>query len=277
MYLNSDYFTFNGINSREMELEIISLEADRQSPFGIKRSVDEEKFMNNLPIVYGINDEQIVDQQIQLTRVDKNGIPKPLDKEYRIKIINWLFKNEYMPIEFEQNKGLVYYVIFTDGNRMEYCNEQGYLTCTLKFMTPYAYTKTEVYSKGIYGLSGRLTEDYVINNNIILENSSNAVDKIYPYIEIEKLNDLDGVGHDFPHIEIVHKNTGNKMSIWQMAEGECIKIYTDIKIIKSSNSDFKFNYFNRKWLYLNKGVNIFEVNSYSNFKITVKYQTPMAL
>ncbi len=258
MFFQSEYCIFNGIDLWvDYGLKIRYVDTDPKINFGYKQSISEEKFNGNFPVVYKVNADTIDDTQITFVREDKYGNPLPMDLQFRQQLAEILFINEYAPITFDESDGgITYYVLFNKGERWDNGCELGYITCTMHFMTPYGYTNKMLNFVTSYN-----------SRTFKIENKSNCIQEISPYIEIESLSDT------IQTIQIKNLSTNTITEFKDVSAREKIRMFNDIKWV-DGDKGFLYKNFNRKFISLHRGVNNFEV--IGTCQVTVKNMFPIA-
>lgn len=256
MQFNKDYFSFNGIYSRKYGYKLMTVEDDATRLFGIERSLNKEKGINNEDILYGVENSDLT-LKVSFCKVDdKNNIIPFIEEELKF-ISRWFFnKKEYLPFECD---GLIYYVIFTKSTIWNNEAGQGYITLDMNVLNGICYKPVERIEKSFIGV------DY-----IYVYNDSTATDIIYPDYEFTLSS-----GSSF---KITNETTGQIVTFNGINTNEKIIVDNNIKDMRSE-TDIKKNIYklsNKEWLYLENGRNVLKIEA-TNCKFKIKYQNKMCL
>lgn len=256
MQFNKDYFSFNNVYSRKYGYKLMTVESDATRVFGVERSLNKEKGVNNEDILYGVENADLT-LTVSFCKVDHKDNIIPFNDEELKFIARWFFnKKEYLPFECD---GLIYYVIFTKSTA--WCNEagQGYITLDMNVLNGICYEAVEELEKSIIGV------DY-----IYLYNDSTATDIIYPDYEFKLLS-----GNYF---KITNETTGQVATFNNISVGEKIVVDNNIKDMRSETNVKKniYNLSNKEWLYLDNGRNVLKIEA-TNCNFKIKYQNKMCL
>lgn len=260
-YFKDMGFTFNGRRSSDYGLCIVSIggNSTQTSPFGVERTVEEEQTNSYIPNYKGVK-YTTPTLDISLTKV-RNGNPTPFNSQELFDINQWLMgSNEYLPFVSDDNKDVIYYVMFTKGSKYENGLREGYLNLTMKLNCGSAFSTISHHQY-------RVQESKVVE----IYNKSNVDKYIYPDIEFQLLGDSQ-------NITITNLTLGEEMSFTNLPKESHIMCYNDgLKSLVCMN-DKEYNVrpqFNKKWLRLMYGKNLIRIDS--ECKIDISLQNRIAL
>ena len=111
----------------------------------------------------------------------------------KFEIVQWLFKDDFKAITFDDQKDILYYVMFTKGSSYQNGFKQGYLNLTMELNAPCGFTNitTDVM---------RVQEETTFE----IFNRTNVEAFSYPDVEFELIGETDW-------IEIENLTTGDVM------------------------------------------------------------------
>ena len=237
MQLRGDTITFNGINSSKFGLYLCTVDGgvDYYSrKFGTERSITSESGV--IKTIEG-NKETL---DLQLVKLDNKYKPMPLRDDELEEISRWLFSpQEYKPLMVD-NKGVVYYGIFTSGDIWQNEYDKGYLTLKFELNTDHAYSVLQ-------------NSTFRVNGTKQIQLTSRHTYSQYNEIDIElKI----ASGSSFT---IFNRTTGQRMELKNLPS-ECTHIYIYNEGVKHiENMDDKEQnlrpYFNKVFIHLAYGVN----------------------
>lgn len=241
-YFKNMYFTYNGKSSKEFNLVICNTgDTSSTSIMGVERSVNEET--NGFkPVFKGFNyTTPTID--ITLSKM-KDGYASPITEEDMHKINQWLFGDEnYHAFISDDNKDIIYYVVFTKGGKWTNGLRQGYINLSMRLDSPCAYSPVRHHK---YKVKGSKTFEITCKNNV--------GKFIEPDIEF-KINSGDS-------IIINNTTTGDRMEFAKLPTNTHLYCYNeDMKQIICEN-DSNFNarpHFNKQWLKLAYGKNVITI------------------
>ena len=259
--MESQYFIFDGIKSKDMDLHIMRIDHSGfvDSPYWGSQDIQEERHKNKIKAYYyGVSKEPI-EFTIQLVLMDKNNKPKKWTPRERFKIAKWLLQDTYKEFQTSDDLGKIYYAICTSEANLQLINQEGYMELTFKTNSPYAWSPVYI---DTFDLSNNTTK-----TTITLHNGSNILKKFMPKVEIEMKGSTAVTLKNLT-------NGGKEFTIKNRATSEVISFDNENKIIKSSLNTNPFGSFNRNWLELVEGENRIEVTG--KCILTVKSQYPIA-
>lgn len=210
-----------------------------EMPFGYRRQIVEESAPYRAkPFFFGLEKEPL-EFSISIMPLDVQWT-----REKRLRIVQWLFQDEYKPFISEDAPEVIYYCMpIGDANRFVSGLDQGFATITFRCNSPYAYSPTYLRTY----LSGQST------NPIEIENLSNVEKFNYPEIEVELLS-----GTKFSLINLT--DGGNEFRFTDLDVGERVYVNNEAKqIISSLPNTYRLGNFNKKWMRLVQGVNRIQV------------------
>jgi predicted phage tail component-like protein len=249
--IESLYFTYDGIDSRDMKVIQISTGNGLYDEHFLADSQIVEDYVPGNDVPYYIRTERkpIV---LPLSIYFENELT---DEEAR-KVGRWLTQDYYKPLIFDTNPHKIYYAKFIGNPRLLHNGcKQGYATLEMRCNAPHAYSP-------VYTESFDLSNNTVSGTSIKITNNGDF--SISPIIELEKVED--------GNFSIVHLNAGGKeMKIDSLSNGEKLiidceteEIETDIVgVLRYKNSNDVF-------IDLHRGVNHLKV--YGKCKLTFKYE-----
>lgn len=209
MQFRSLYFQFDGVNSKEKHLKLITVDGkDREFLFGVDQEIIEEESSGEVPLFLGVK-RKCPTIPVTLMKMNEWNKPIPYGERELPDICNWLFKKEYRPFVSWDNPGKVYYIIFTKGKGFENCAKEGYLNLEMRLSAPFAYSR-------------QLKDEYEVigEKTININNDSDVEDFIYPDVEFEMLNES-------RDLVIENLTLGEKMEFHNLELNEKIRIYND--------------------------------------------------
>ena len=258
----SEYFTFDGIYSKEMYGATI-VNTGEQLPriVGSDLSIiEEESGMKKRPYYYGTKVNPI-SFQLQIGFRDENEIALKLDFKQRQEIIEWLspFDDEYKQFSVSEDNTLIYYIKVTKFTWKEYVNGD-LLTIDVRTDSGYAYSPIQ----NIY-VNNIIETDTTIE----ISNYSN-VDKFYkPIVEITKYGNVGDI------ITITNLDLNESIQLdGSLLKDESLQIDCDKKLIKSSTGLYRYDKITG-FLRLKYGINRIRVQG--KCEINMLLQFPMLL
>lgn len=244
----STYFTYKGINSKEYNLKIVTMEKTYTEIFGIKKDIQMETRGDGRIFSYKSTNKTPETRQLIIAHCDEWDRPLKHDTKWRREVAEWLLTGEFIPIWFDEfeDDDLCYYIKVLDISRWDNFNEQGYLTITFQPLDDCMYTRPR-------------NEHYMNFSNttprtIQILNDSNTNRNVSPYIELENLQDGN-------YIKLTNKTTGQIVELKNIPLESKIQLYNDVQIpyINKDNYDFNSDNFNFEWFYLKDGMNYIEI------------------
>lgn len=240
-------FRYNNIDSEIMNVTLIKTSDGLfEQNFGYSRSIIEESVGDNF-YFFGL-EKQPLEFDIELAKIDQGE----WTKKEKMKIINWLFVNEYKPFISMDYPDLIFYcmpieecIFSTNG-----CGD-GYVKIRMRCSSPYAYTPVYNYHFHVNG-----------EKEIEIFNPSNININIYPSINIKANVDTD--------IKIIHNTLrGYEFCINNLKANEEVRISGQTKQIYSDKPKLKD--FNKNFMKLICGMNRFKIVGNVDINITVDY------
>lgn len=256
MQFKNDYFFFEGIDSRNKDIYIITTNSNStEYDFGLTRSVQTEESVGDVPTFIKVKEETF-DIELQISKCDKGGRPISFTQEDLVELNRWLVLKNPRPLYIDD---LVFYVIAKKGKKWLNYNDQGYLTLTFESVSPFAYApiKTEVFEVDDSGYE------------LVLENHSPISE--YEYVDIE-LTKITGT-----YIEIINHDLAETFKLENLDEEDIkIKVYGEgmkyVENIKNKEKNMRPKVSNANWLRLIYGVNNIEIKTDGNFYVQMLYQ-----
>lgn len=240
-----DRFIFNNVDSMGMNVAMIWEKNGLQTQSMFNKTINEDK-----NTVHSID---IATQEIKIKIAlfdDSFTNIEPMTISKRREIVEWLCRDYYLPFQSYDNKSIFYYVMFTDSNRSYMTNnEKGFLELTMKCDSAYCSSHFDIYNITVK------TEE-----TVRIPNKGDITSK--PTIELLALEDGD--------VEIKNRSNGQVMKITNLTKEEVVDIDCDRMYIKSNLVKNKYKDFNRVFLELPRGINLFEIKG--DCKIKIKYQ-----
>ena len=134
------FFCFDGRSSREFELYIAYQPNDSTTRFGINRR-------SNIEIIPRSHKTYNLGSQLSpLTIPVKIFSTKPLNRQKRIEICRWLFKDDFMELYSEHEPEVIYYCkIQGDSSRFIAEDDTGFLEVDLVCDAPFAWSKPMIH------------------------------------------------------------------------------------------------------------------------------------
>ncbi|EGT3606896.1 hypothetical protein FKF97_10865 [Clostridium perfringens] len=254
------YFQFDGINSKEKRLKLITVDSkNNRNLFGVEQDIIEEENGTDVPLFLGVK-RKCPTIPVTLMKMNEWNRPIPYGEKELSDICNWLFKREYKPFVSWDNPGVVYYVIFIKGEGFENCAKEGYLNLEMRLSAPHAYSRL-------------LTDEYHVlsQKTVYINNDSDIQDFIYPDIEFEMLDDC-------TDLIIENLTIGEKMEFNNLEKGEKIKVYNDglkdmLSLVDRSRNIFEKS--NKYFIKLVYGRNRIRITGKCKIKFITQY--PLAL
>lgn len=170
MQFYSDFFVFNGVNSKDNDYYIITTNSyTNEYDFGLKSTIVSEKGVGQVP-TFIEREDSIFDINLQITKLDKGGRPLPFSDDDKRFLSKWLFKKHPCPLYVDD---LVFYVVAKTSAKWFNTSNNGYITVTFESCSPYAYSPIKTNWERI-----NKNEDNIFN----LPNNSSVSD--YEYLDI---------------------------------------------------------------------------------------------
>lgn len=240
----SPYFIFNGENSEDKFLTIVSTDNEIINDIGIPFSKElskEEGFDN-----YTEEDSEVEDVVLNLC-LERNGIPLEWTPEIYRSIKDWLCTDDFEEFISFDNPEYVYYFKCTRIQKKFTFNNEGWIEVTFKPLNQYAYKRIKV-EKNIKG-----------KEIIDIYNECNF--DYYPLISIES------TCKENLEIKI------NDMTITDLNENETIRIDNYMTLVESTqcNSVKALAKCNREWIKLKPGHNQLLVKGECNITVLCEF------
>ncbi len=229
--------------------------AEKNTPFGVERNINEEYVKNN-PIPYFFSVDELP-LYFHVTLGKKNGTN--FTYKDRVKIARWLIKKEYKNFISTDNMGVIFECMVSDRpEKVLIGNTPLVIEFTFRCNAPWAWSP---YFVDTFDLSNNNT-----TKNIILENKSNIEEYVYPELWIQSLGDNNT-------IKLKNISCGGKEFIIEnLEENEIIYINNKLKQIETNlPSIYRLKDFNRSWLSLGYGINNIKVTGKCLVKTRMRY------
>lgn len=260
MFLKSKGFRFDGRHTDEFQLRLVQVgSTDGEQSFGIDRSIETESVGT---MISGLKSISYNTLKFEITLTKTDGINLlPFTEEDKFETIRWLFKNDFKAITFDDQKDVLYFVIFTKGSNYQNGFKQGYLNLTMELNAPCGFTNI---TTGAMRVQGETTFD--------LFNRTNMETFSYPDVEFELIGDTTS-------IQIENLTTGEVMAFEDLKPSTHAYCYNeDIKQLSCINNP-SYNirpYFNKTWLKLTYGRNTLKITT-QDAKVNIIGQSKIAL
>lgn len=231
-------FTYDGISSDEMGISLVRLNRGMYGKQYTSGKQILENFPNKslYPYFFGVKHEPL---KFKMTITCENT---NMDSDKLYDLGNWLFKNEYKPIVFDDNVSVKYYCIAV--NQAEFMTnglEQGYFEVEMRCRDGFGWTNEIIQEFDFTGITTPQT--------IQLTNHSNVLDYYYPEVEFELTGANTGVS-------LVNNNdSAREFSFAGLNALETVYVDCQKKVIISSTNLNRFDKFNKTFLRLKKGIN----------------------
>lgn len=255
--MQSEYFIFDGIKSKDMEnmYSIRTTSGLVESPF-FGGQDSEEEWIGSRITPY--------DYRTQLKPIEFTIQISPLEKEWTPQMRNaigrWLIHREYKSFQTADDLGKYYYARCIDAPNFQLASNRGYLELTFRTNSAFAFSPIYV-------------DEFNLSNNntskvIELENLSNINQNYRPIIEIQLVNS---------ETDVTLKNLSNggkETKFTKLIANETVSIDNQNEIIVSSRATSNpFSKFNGEWVELVYGTNRIEV--FGKCIIRTKMQYPI--
>lgn len=245
MFLKSKGFRFNGKHTDDFQLRIFQIgSSDNTQTFGLDRSLETE-LTNHLTL--GLKSVKYNTLKFDLTLSKYDGVNLlPFTEDDKFEIIRWLFQDDYKAITFDNQKDVLYYVMFTKGSSYQNAFKEGYLNLTMELNAPCGFTNI---TTGAMRVQGETTFD--------LFNRTNVEMFTYPDIEFELLGRTTS-------IQIENLTTGDVMTFEGLTPSTHAYCYNEG--LKQLSCVYKPSYnlrpfFNKCWLRLAYGRNTIRIST----------------
>lgn len=121
--------------------------------------------------------------QLQMALVDRNGDPYEWKPERRRNVFNWIFKNSFKQLIFEDEPEICYYAM-ASSELVFFSNEgKGYLEVTMKTNSPYAWVLPQKVS-----IKGNATSSVTATGKLSLAGKPKPIfDRIYPKLTFTRI------------------------------------------------------------------------------------------
>lgn len=245
------YFTFDGIDSRQFNVIRVNTSGGLfEESIGSERSIIEESVPGNpVPYFFGYETSPIEDSfEIMIG----DNADELTDENIRA-IQQWLLKDEYKELYFEDQPEKIYYAMFTTSPKAFHNGAQaGYIQLTYRCNSAYSYSPVYTYETYI--------ESNTVTQEIIIENHGDF--NIKPVISFNKI--------DNGSLSILNKTNGGTESLLSnLINTEEIVIDMDMEDIQTNIVAHNNIYadFNHNYLELVTGVNRLDIKGKGLLKI----------
>lgn len=242
---SSTYFTYKGINSKEYNLKIVTMEKTYTEVFGIKKDIQMESRGDGRIFSYKSTNKTPETRQLIIAHCDEWDRPLKHDIKWRREVSEWLLTGEFIPIWFDEfeDDDLCYYIKILDISRWDNFNKQGYLTITFQPLDDCMYTRP--FWKTITAVQ---------TNNFFTINNESNIRSVNPYMEIEPRTTT-------LKIKNLNLNTSMEFINIPLQNNKPIKfeINNDLGIFIPVYQDYEYNNFNFNWFELKKGMNTIQI------------------
>lgn len=258
MFTNTT-FQFDGKKSTDIldkHLLLVNLDTGgKHAPFGTEREINEEYVRNNpIPYFFGIDEKPLY---FRVTIAKEDGLE--LTYEDRIKIVRWLFHDEYKPFMSTDNIDVVFECLLIERpEKILYGNIPRLIELNFRCNAPWAW-------------SPLITTNYDLSDNtttqiITMTNGSNVEKYNYPEIWIKSL--------DGGTVSLVNNSDGGRQFTFaNLQVNETIYVNNRLKHIETDipNTYRLKDFIGRNWLRLGYGTNKIGVTGKCLIKTQMKY------
>lgn len=257
---NSDYFRFNGIDSKTRNWMVCNVSDNTEFNLGFQREVRKDE-TNNGYLFKGVKDKGI-SFDITLIKIDNKGNPMIITDDDLFELNRWLYQNESKSLEIKDKR---YKGFFTScvGWSNGANNSLGYGYCTFQFECDgYMYSNDINYS--LY-VDGEKTFEATSRTNVNGELSK-------PIITFKLLEGT--------NLTIINLTNGETIELNGLNVGDTYIIYNKQRqMINSTNiKDYKvYANSNKKYLSYVYGVNRLKIKTDGRCKIIFKHEDKLGL
>ncbi len=256
MYL-STYFEFRGKNSKNFNLQIVTLNDTFEETFGHKKEIQFEQSANGRMLTHKPNIKVGETRELILAFADDKDITTKATTDVRQQVFEWLTaSNDFDLIFFDEQPDFGYYINVVECKRWDNFSEKGYLTLTIMFMSDYIYSRPVIITKNCINATNEFYIDVLTNI---------PTQYIYPYIEIEPRETT---------LKINNKTTNITSEFTSIVPNDLpvIKMHNDLQQIEvETKGNFNYSTFNYNFLKLKKGRNYFTVTGKCIIDIELSY------
>lgn len=254
-----NYFNFDGINSKDFGLKIVSINGNLTDiPSGSGYEYQTVSAIRNPKKLFlGLKESNALEFSIEI--VSEN----PIDLPTFLRIKHWLFVNigyQKLQIESEWYEDFYFNCILKPTEDIKFGGECFGIRCMVECDSPYAYT---------FSTTITYTFDSSIMNPFEFDNLSAEIYGLRPIIEFK----LSNSGKDF---KILNLRTNRVFEMTNLSPNEVITVDNQNEIITSSTGLNRFKNLSRNknqgYLSFTHGVNKFECYGYAEYlKITYQF------
>lgn len=257
LLLNTEFY-YDGVSGSSMGLSLVNIQSGMlEENFGYTRNIIEEKVPYAVkPYFFRFEKEPLT---FTLTFAKINEKDLVWDFDYRKKVVNWLFQDDYKSLICMDNPEVIYYCTpINDVKRFDNGLLHGYITVTFRCNSPYAYTPAYIYTYNFVNSGGV--------DIIEIENLTNVEKYYYPEIEINMTNSTS------VSIENL-SDSGETFTFSNLTIGETIYVNNESEQIETSlgSNVYRLGDFNKNWLKLVQGVNRLRIIGEVNLNIKCIY------
>lgn len=247
------FFTFNGISSEDMGVQIISKSNGLfEESFLPNRSIVETKVSNREKPYF----QRVVNEPLSFSM--SFFIYEWQERDNLRQIARWLFQDYYKPLWFNNNPERVFYVIVEgDSSLFHNGGQEGYVTLNFRCDSPYTYSHPETIS----GIQSRISNP--INHYSILNDGDMEVG-IKLWIT-KKIGDGE--------IKITNTSNNKSLIVKNLQENEQLFIDCENEEIVSDLQYlgvYRYDDHNNIWISLIEGENILEF--IGDFDLEIEYE-----
>lgn len=252
MFINTT-FEFDGQQSTEYGLLLANMSSSTMNtPFALGRQVREAKIgSKSIPYFFGV-DEEPLQFRVMLAREEE------WDYDTRLRVVRWLFQNEYKPFISTDNIGVIYNAMVVDSpEKISVGNIPRMIELNFRCDAPWAWTPHYVYNYDLSTNTGTTT--------ITIENNSNIQKYVHPEIWIRAI--------DGGTITLTNTSDGGRQTILtNLLANEVVYLNNEFKQIETDlPSVYRLKDFNRKWIQLVYGMNHIQVTGKCLITSKAKY------
>lgn len=248
--LESSHFTYNGISSKEMGVQLVSPNAGlyKESFLPNRKLIETKANGNPIPFFQRIDEDSFsLSFGIYIEDWDKRNQLRS--------IARWLYQDYHKPLILESNPDVVMYGMFIDKSELVHNGlKQGYITLNFKSKSPYLYS---IPHKHIYNVNGNLREKFYNNGDKPL------------YFKMTLENKVRG------DISILNEDENEEFLIKDVFENETVYVDCRSEYLVSSLEERLKRYLgdshNDIWLVIPPETEV-SLSFKGNFKVTFEYE-----
>jgi phage-related protein len=256
----STYFEFRGKNSKDFNLQIVTLEDTFEETFGFKKEIQSEQNGNGKIITHKMNIKAGEIRELRLAFADENDITTKATFDERNPIVKWLqTTSTFFPIYFDEQPNHCYYINVVEALRWDNFSEKGYLTLKIVFLYDFMFTRP--YWKILNAVSG--TTNFTVFNESNLD-----IVPLSPYMTISPRSTTITINNLSTNQSVTFSNLDPTKKL-------LLEIDNDLQQYNGFYQDIGYNTFNYEFLKLKRGMNQLQI--VGNCIINMKLSFPIAV